>query len=93
MARFPPVALHTGSSKQELPHLHRKCRDVPRGAAAALPATTLAGDFEIAVTSERLVMARDSKNPYGPVLCFDKTEWHSFSTNIKSGSYDLVRVR
>jgi hypothetical protein len=47
---------------------------------------------EIAATPDRLVMARDSKNPYGPVLCFDQTEWHSFSTNIKSGSYDLTRT-
>jgi hypothetical protein len=43
--------------------------------------------------AERLVMARDSKNPYGPVLSFGRSEWRLFCTGIKSGSYDLARHR
>jgi hypothetical protein len=48
---------------------------------------------EIAATPERLVAARDSKNPSGPVLCFDQTEWRSFCNGIKSGSYELTPGR
>jgi hypothetical protein len=42
---------------------------------------------EIAATTERLVAARDSKNPSGPVLCFGQRDWRSFCTDIKSGAY------
>jgi hypothetical protein len=48
---------------------------------------------EVALTTRRLVAARDSKNPSGPVLCFGHAEWRSFATDIKSGSYDLPRAR
>jgi hypothetical protein len=48
---------------------------------------------EIAATPDRLVMARDSKNPYGPALRFGQSEWRSFCTGVKSGSYDLARPR
>jgi hypothetical protein len=43
--------------------------------------------LEVAVTAERLVAARDSKNPSGPVLCFGQREWRSFCREIKSGAY------
>jgi hypothetical protein len=44
----------------------------------------------VATVPERLVAARDSKNPSGPVLCYGRREWGSFCTAIKSGSYDLT---
>ena len=47
---------------------------------------------EVATTPERLVAARDSKNPSGPVLRFGRPAWRSFCTDIKSGSYDLTRT-
>lgn len=37
----------------------------------------------------RLVAARDSKDPAGPVLCFGQEAWRSLCTSVKSGSYDL----
>jgi uncharacterized protein DUF397 len=46
---------------------------------------------EIAAVPQRLVAARDSKNPSGPALCFGPREWRSFTAAIKSGSYDLAR--
>ena len=36
-----------------------------------------------------LRLARDSKNPAGPVLSFTPDEWHRFTTNVKSGAFDL----
>jgi hypothetical protein len=34
--------------------------------------------------AERLVAVRDSKNPSGSVLAFDRTEWRSLLTGIKT---------
>ncbi|HEX6469266.1 MAG TPA: DUF397 domain-containing protein [Streptosporangiaceae bacterium] len=48
---------------------------------------------EVAAIPERLVAARDSKNPAGPVLCYGQREWSTFCAAIKSGSYDLARNR
>jgi hypothetical protein len=47
---------------------------------------------EIAAVPERQVAARDSKDPYGPVLCFGQTAWRAFCTGVKSGSYDPARL-
>ena len=47
---------------------------------------------EIAATPDRLVAARDSKNPSGPVLSFNRPEWRTFCAIVKSGSYDLART-
>ncbi|MFC6885205.1 DUF397 domain-containing protein [Actinomadura yumaensis] len=40
----------------------------------------------------RMVAARDSKDPGGPVLCFGVEAWRSFAGEVKGGAYDLVRV-
>ncbi|MFB4316114.1 DUF397 domain-containing protein [Actinomadura sp. 21ATH] len=37
----------------------------------------------------RVVAARDSKDPEGPVLCFGRDAWGAFFTRIKAGDYDL----
>jgi hypothetical protein len=34
--------------------------------------------------ADRLVAVRDSKNPGGSVLAFDRTEWRSLLTGIKT---------
>ncbi|ACY96309.1 MULTISPECIES: DUF397 domain-containing protein [Thermomonospora] len=39
--------------------------------------------------SEAMVLARDSKNPHGPVLAFSRNEWRAFLSSIKSGRHDL----
>jgi predicted secreted Zn-dependent protease len=43
---------------------------------------------EIAAT-ETLRLARDSKNPDGPVLAFTSHTWNTFMNSIKAGTYDL----
>ncbi|MFA1537490.1 DUF397 domain-containing protein [Actinomadura monticuli] len=35
------------------------------------------------------VLARDSKNPSGPVLAFAQSEWCVFLTEAKRGAFDL----
>ncbi|PKK16389.1 DUF397 domain-containing protein [Thermomonospora sp. CIF 1] len=36
-----------------------------------------------------VVLARDSKDPDGPVLGFSPDEWRSFITSVKAGRHDL----
>ncbi|MBO2462512.1 DUF397 domain-containing protein [Actinomadura violacea] len=36
----------------------------------------------------RGVLARDSKDPSGPVLTFGAGEWRTFLTEVKRGAYD-----
>ncbi|QFG20003.1 DUF397 domain-containing protein [Actinomadura sp. WMMB 499] len=35
------------------------------------------------------IVARDSKDPFGPVLGFSKAEWGTFLEEIKRGALDL----
>lgn len=35
------------------------------------------------------VAVRDSKNPEGPVLVFDATEWREFVIAVKAGEFDF----
>lgn len=35
-----------------------------------------------------LRLARDSKNPSGPVLAFTLAEWRRFTAAVKAGAYD-----
>lgn len=43
---------------------------------------------EVAAT-QTLHLARDSKNPNGPVLAFTQTEWATFLAGVKAGNHDL----
>jgi predicted secreted Zn-dependent protease len=43
---------------------------------------------EVAAT-EALRLARDSKNPDGPVLAFTSHAWNAFMSSIKAGEHDL----
>ena len=47
-----------------------------------------ASDTE-AATSSHAHLARDSKNPNGPVLAFTHSEWKLFLGRVKDGSHDL----
>lgn len=44
----------------------------------------------VAVSAEKtLVLARDSKDPHGPVLGFGTEAWAAFLTTVKTGHLDL----
>lgn len=43
------------------------------------------GDCVEVAASEQLILARDSRNPDGPVLAFSSAEWAAFTTAIKRG--------
>jgi hypothetical protein len=36
------------------------------------------------------MLVRDSKNPTGPVLEFNRLEWIAFIEGVKNGEFDLV---
>jgi hypothetical protein len=36
------------------------------------------------------IAVRDSKNPNGPKLIFNATDWHAFTHDIKAGQHDLT---
>ncbi|HET7246666.1 MAG TPA: DUF397 domain-containing protein [Streptosporangiaceae bacterium] len=38
----------------------------------------------------RTVAARDSKDPHGPVLTMEPTEWREFIAEVKAGRHDLA---
>ncbi|WP_067481958.1 DUF397 domain-containing protein [Actinomadura hibisca] len=44
---------------------------------------------EVSVIQHHLHLARDSKNPNGPVLTMPSATWATLITNIKHGVYDL----
>lgn len=43
---------------------------------------------EVAETAPALRLARDSKNPSGPVLAFTLAEWRRFTAAVKAGAFD-----
>lgn len=43
---------------------------------------------EVAFVQDR-VATRDSKNPTGPVLLFDRAVWEDFLQAVKDGVFDL----
>jgi hypothetical protein len=43
---------------------------------------------EVATNLPGIVAVRDSKNPNGPVLRYTPTEWTTFITTIKTGTFD-----
>ena len=45
---------------------------------------------EVAGNLPGIVAVRDSKNPDGPALVFAPTEWTTFVSRIKGGTFDLV---
>ncbi|HEY6277559.1 MAG TPA: DUF397 domain-containing protein [Streptosporangiaceae bacterium] len=42
---------------------------------------------EVAVTGERGLLVRDSKDPGGPVLALTPAQWRAFVAGIKNGMY------
>jgi len=49
------------------------------GSSACVEVATIADSF----------LVRDSKNPEGPVLSFDRTQWGAFMASMKTGSFDF----
>ena len=43
---------------------------------------------EVARDSDQ-VLVRDSKDPCGPVLAFNQSEWAAFTAGVKAGEFDL----
>ncbi|MFA1540704.1 DUF397 domain-containing protein [Actinomadura monticuli] len=52
-------------------------RDSQQGSCVEIPA------------GEVIALARDSKDPDGPVLCFGADAWSAFLTTVKTGHFDL----
>jgi hypothetical protein len=44
---------------------------------------------EVALNLPGVVAVRDSKDPAGPVLTFNRDAWRSFLDRVKSGEFDL----
>ncbi|HEY6277560.1 MAG TPA: DUF397 domain-containing protein [Streptosporangiaceae bacterium] len=42
---------------------------------------------EVAVTSERGLLVRDSKDPDGPVLALTPAQWRAFIAGLRGGAY------
>jgi hypothetical protein len=60
-------------------------RPVPEFRAACEGGSTC---VEVAVFAN-LVLVRDSKDPEGPVLSFDRMEWREFVIGVKRGEFDF----
>lgn len=43
---------------------------------------------EVALVGDHVAL-RDSKNPGGPALVFDRGEWDAFTAGAKDGEFDL----
>jgi Domain of unknown function (DUF397) len=43
---------------------------------------------EVVVANNR-IFTRDSKNPAGPTLAFNQSEWSAFLGAVKNGGFDL----
>lgn len=39
---------------------------------------------------DRLCLVRDSKDPDGTVLAFDRQSWSDFAADVKAGRFDLI---
>jgi hypothetical protein len=44
---------------------------------------------EVAANLPDVVAVRDSKDPAGPKLVFASSEWHAFTSRVRSGKFDL----
>lgn len=44
---------------------------------------------EVARASGRLIAARDSKQPTGPILEYQRQEWRRFIEHVKAGKLDI----
>jgi len=45
---------------------------------------------EVARDHPHTVAVRDSKDPHGPVLAMEPTEWRDFIAEVKAGRHDLA---
>ena len=57
---------------------HKSSRSSPNG-----------GDcVEVADNLPDIVAVRDSKDPAGPALIFNRSEWHAFIEGVKAGEFN-----
>lgn len=45
---------------------------------------------EVADNLPGIVAVRDSKDPHGPALVFNPSEWKAFVSGVKGGEFDLA---
>jgi hypothetical protein len=59
----------------------------PRATWRKSSRSSLNGCVEVAFVEEK-VAVRDSKDRYGPVLVFTRTEWDAFLGGVRDGEFD-----
>ncbi|WP_327107612.1 DUF397 domain-containing protein [Nonomuraea glycinis] len=45
---------------------------------------------EVAPLANDRIAMRDSKDPHGPALVFNPSEWRAFVSGVKGGEFDLA---
>jgi hypothetical protein len=45
---------------------------------------------EVARNLPGVVAVRDSKDPRGPKLIFEPTQWHTFTSHVRAGEFDVA---
>lgn len=62
--------------------------------STAFPANSLTTDggncVEFAPLANGRIAMRDSKDPHGPALVFNPSEWKAFVSGVKGGEFDLA---
>jgi hypothetical protein len=48
------------------------------------------GDCVQVATGADAVLVRDSKDPMGPALQFNRSEWEAFLIGVRDGQFDLA---
>jgi hypothetical protein len=63
--------------------------DLSRAAWRKSSRSNGSGDcVEVADNLPGVVAVRDSKNPTGPALVFDRAEWSAFVDGVRAGEFD-----
>jgi hypothetical protein len=44
---------------------------------------------EVATVAMDTILIRDSKNPHGSPLSFDRAEWEAFVAGVRAGNFDF----
>jgi hypothetical protein len=44
---------------------------------------------EVANMATDMILVRDSKNPHGTPLSFDRAEWEAFVAGVRAGNFDF----
>lgn len=81
----------TGNGGQcvEVGAWYRSLRSTQQGISVKVSGIWETSGYAEVAASEALVLARDSRDPDGPVLSFDGEAWTAFLTLAKTGYLDL----